>query len=91
MRRSPLEPVSWEHMGMSSNRDPLCRHPHNLWDASAMEVQATMPPLTLQNHRQTGGANEKHRDGLEDKKAEREMEEKGGEIVLEHILSSLKH
>lgn len=37
-------PVSWEHMGMPSNCDLLCRHPYNLWDASAMEVQATMPP-----------------------------------------------
>ena len=62
---------------MSSNCDLLCRHPYNLWDASAMEVQATMPSLTLQNHRQTGGANAKHRDGLEDKKGEREMEKKG--------------
>lgn len=34
-------PVSWEHMGLPSNCDLLCRHPHNLWDASAMEVQTT--------------------------------------------------
>ena len=53
-------------MGMPSNFDLLCRHSYNLWDASAMEVQATMPSLTLQNHRQTGGDNAKHRDELGD-------------------------
>lgn len=67
---------------MPSNCDLLCRHPYNLWDASAMEVQATMPSLTLQNHRRRSGDNAKHRDGLEDgetdqKKGERENGEKG--------------
>ncbi len=59
-------PLSWEHMGMPSNCDLLCRHPYNLWDASAMEVRATMRPLTLKAHRQTGADNAKHRDGLEE-------------------------
>lgn len=68
--------VSWEHMGMPSDCDLLCRHPYNLWDASAMEVRATMPPLTLQNHRQTGGDNANHRDRLKEGRGE-EMEKKG--------------
>lgn len=49
---------------------------YNLWDASAMEVRATMPPLTLQNHRQTGGDNANHRDRLKEGRGE-EMEKKG--------------
>ncbi len=67
-----------------------------------MEVQATMPSLTLQNHRQTGGDNAKHRARLEDgetdrkggREREREREKwrnkgmKGDEtkIVCGHIL-----
>lgn len=64
---------------MPSNCDLLCRHPYNLWDASAMEVQAALPSPTLQNHRQTSGDNAKHRAGLEDGETDKNerMEERG--------------
>lgn len=59
-----------------------------------MEVQATRPSLTLQNHKQTGGDNAKHRDKKGERNGEKGAKEGKRIIVFEHFLfspHSLKH